>query len=338
MRRPGERGFTLIELVTSMAVGLTVTTMVTGSLIMYQKNSNRELDYTQAQQNARASLAVLEHHLRQAGYGTSTSASSGVIAIGSCGVGDGISCNAVDAGSDRLRLAAADASTMDSQALWAPGKSLLRSENKDNYGGGATCPPAIPNGSKIVISGPCPAAGGATVSSVLTIEKDVNDGQYCHKYQWSGALACSNYDDNQTLESGAYREVDFYISRTDAAHPTLMLDPDGSGSAAAVPVAYDIEDLQIQYGLDTSTPNPDRVVEMWCDQLALSSCATGLADDHTNQSRVIAVKVAVVARTPVADPGYASPSVTVADNTIPGGDGYVRWVYRSVIRLRSINP
>jgi len=338
MRRRGERGFTLIELVTSMAVGLTVTTMVTGSLIMYQKNSNRELDFTQAQQNARASLAILEHYLRQTGYGVSTSASSGVVAIGSCSAVDTISCNAVDAGSDRLRLASADATTMDSQALWEPGKSLLRSQKKANYGGGATCPPAIPNGTKIVISGPCPAAGGANVSSVLTIDKDVNSGQYCHAYQWSGTLGCANYDDNQTLQSGTYREVDFYISRTDPAHPTLMLDPDGSGAAAAVPVAYDIDDLQIQYGVDTSTPDPDRAVEMWCNQLALSSCATGLADDHTNQSRVIAVRVAVVARTPVADPGYTSPSVTAADHTIPGGDGYVRWVYRSVIRLRSINP
>jgi prepilin-type N-terminal cleavage/methylation domain-containing protein len=338
--RGGQRGFTLIELMVSLAVGATVATMIAGTMILFQQNSNRELNFTQAQQNARASLAILEYYLRQAGYGLSPSDPSSPVAVGACRVPDGISCDNVDAGSDRLRIASADASTLDGQPVWEPGGSMIRMQDKTDYGGGTTCPPGLAVDTKLVISAPCQKPPPDNAYSVLTIEKDVHDGQYCHKYQVSGSTGCKydNSSGSKLLASAGYREVDFYIDRTDAAHPTLMMDPDGSGTAVAVPVAYDIEDLQVQYGVDTTPGSADRIVEQWCDQLSLASCNTGLADDRTNQSRVIAVRVAVVARTPYVEAGYTSPGVTVFGHPSPGNDGYARWVYRSVIRLRSINP
>ena len=44
-----------------------------------------------------------------------------------------------------------------------------------------------------------------------------------------------------------------------------------------------------------------------------------------------------MARTASPQKGYKSSAITVSDHAVAGGDAYRRWVYRSVIALRSIS-
>ncbi len=126
---------------------------------------------------------------------------------------------------------------------------------------------------------------------------------------------------------GKARFVRYFIDNTtDPAHPTLMVDRmEGTGHPAQ-PVADDIEDMQLTYGLDTTTP-PDGVVDSWTPTPA-------------NLSQIRQVRLQLIARTRFPEAGWAEKRPGIEDGfgnrpraTTP--DGYRRRTYDIVIDVRN---
>ncbi|TFH29086.1 MAG: hypothetical protein E4G97_07820 [Deltaproteobacteria bacterium] len=117
------------------------------------------------------------------------------------------------------------------------------------------------------------------------------------------------------------RFVRYYIdSTTDPAHPTLMVDR--LGGITPQPLADDIEDMQLEYGIDTSAP-ADGIVDSW-----VASPAT--------PSQIRQVRLLFIARTRLPAAGWSETRPALGNH--PGGgtpDGYRRRIYDIVIDVRN---
>lgn len=329
-----QRGLSLIELMVSIAVSGVVMTVIAGSFVSQQTVSLRQQQYSDAQQNARAALSVIQHHLREAGWGFAPYVAVGVPAVGRCmgNLADD-QCNNLDAdgSADRLQVSSL-----------SPDGFVLRSTDAQTTEGTISVANGFPGhpldedtnvGRQLVISGPCATLADETKSAadVVTIT-DISGG--------SGVPSVYTFDDSdQVACTGTYREnfnlgllvrSEFYIDRSEAS-PRLMLE---NGDIAPHVLAYDIEDLQVQYGIDYNDLNGN-APDIWCDDVNV--CNTGLVAPRENQEHIVAVRVAIVARTRDVLTGYTAPSLTVFDHEIAGEDGYRRWIYRTTIALRNVH-
>lgn len=338
-RRTGKRGFSLVELMVTLFVASVVGAAIVRSVVLQQENYMMQLANTEAQQNARAALSILQSYLRRVGWGIAAGADSGLVFIGQCSNGaTPDTCNAVDVGSDRIRIINGKFGSSVFANFWQPGYSMFRIGPKpgtDIWGN-------IPSGTKVVVSGTCkcpPDCDGSgqplKATDIITIGNDIPDGQWFHKYQYTGSLSC-NYDDATDGAFAPAEITDFRIDRTQPL-PRLMMHPNGAGGVTTeVEVASNIDDLQISYGLDTTSPT-DQIVDIWCNSVQIADCATGLGTTRANQSRIIAARVAVVALARQAKKDVRS--VTVFDHIINAPDDlYRRFVYRTTVSFRSVNP
>jgi type IV pilus assembly protein PilW len=115
------------------------------------------------------------------------------------------------------------------------------------------------------------------------------------------------------------RFVRYYIdSTTDPAHPTLMVDR--MGGLTHQPLADDIEDMQLTYGLDT---NADGVVDSWS-----ASPAT--------PSQIRQVQLQIIARTRLPEAGWSEKRPALGNRAAgTTADGYRRRTYDIVIDVRN---
>ena len=130
------------------------------------------------------------------------------------------------------------------------------------------------------------SAGGFFDNELILVTDNTNTT--ADLYQISGTptgspitLNSGNYNVHPNFPSGGYlasppamvakaRFVRYFIDNTtDPAHPTLMVQR--LGGNASQPLADDIEDMQFEYGIDTSTPT-DGVVDSW---IRARRCAAG---------------------------------------------------------------
>jgi type IV pilus assembly protein PilW len=117
------------------------------------------------------------------------------------------------------------------------------------------------------------------------------------------------------------RFVRYFIdATTDPAHPTLMVD--WLNGLAPQPVADDIEDLQLLYGLDTS-PIPDGIVDAW-------------TTNPTTPSQIRQVRLQIMARSRLPDRNWSETRPALGNHA--GGvaaDGYRRRISDVMIDVRN---
>src|SRR5262245_2135896 len=105
--RANERGMTLVELAITLAIAGIVTTGVFSTMLSQQQIYARVLSAGEAQENARAALNFIERLARETGWSYAAAVTLGTPAAGQCFTGALTdTCDAIDAGSDRLRLVA----------------------------------------------------------------------------------------------------------------------------------------------------------------------------------------------------------------------------------------
>ena len=358
------RGFSLVELMVALGVGAVVMTTFAGTMISQQRNAYMQLEATEAQQNARAVINILQRYIRAAGTSfTASPTIMGAIAIGGCFTPQSNPAalvpeskngcdNAIDVGdttntyrSDRIRIAYANPDGMNHAAASA------------NFSSGGTISvvmsPAATPGHPWAGTAPFMALISGTCSGDSNMYNDlfqVTAKTTGNPVQYTLAVAtgfttqlCSTR--TYSIGSGGYRfaqaqVTDFYIDRSlGVTEPRLMVNfLPNRGMGQAQVVAYDIDDVQFRYGID-SLPNValgDGIADIWCDDPSAtgSTCNTGLSD-RVNQARIVAVHMAVVARTRTARPDQpASSSMTNFNHTI-NGDNYKRWVFYTTVALRN---
>ena len=399
-RRLREKGFTLVELMLTVGLGGIVAGAIVGTMVTQQQGYQTALEFSEAQQNIRAALDVINYYARQAGRGFAVAGNgtgSSVVTlagspfIGTCYSGSSHSgsglgaaqdnCDNIDTDVDRLRIAFADASKIYDDAAYdlaiddsAGEIKICCDESGSELCHGSTSVGALHASTETVssaspiyglISGTCSDGSLANDLVLLTSSSDCSSlssgyNTYTYNSDLSGAttsttLTCS-------YSAGAFRlsraeVIDFFIDKTtDSLHPTLNMNrQSAAGSDNVQIVAYDIEDIQFQYGLDTSS-TPDGILgdggtPVWCDDLYTTSDSVGdddcaglgvLGSTAAYQQRVIALRTAVIVRTRHQRSRLMKHNVSVFDgatypleseNNIRGN--YRRWIFRSTIGLRN---
>lgn len=351
-RTKSQAGFTLIELMATTAMAMVVFSSLFGAMIAQQKSYGAQMAASEASQNARAALGILKNELRMAGWGINGHPDANFPPVGTCNnATDPQDCNNLPTvgdttrNADRLRLVTMSPSRFDSLTNWQSGPSTLRTHRKSVYA--EEDAPGIPEGALALIDGECD--DGTPFTGVVTVRASVEDSEYWHTYQFDPpptglpAPPCTNLADGFRISSADV--VDYYIDRSEET-PRLMRHwnpggEDGFGNATvARVVAYGIDSLQVQYGIDLGLnfleARPDQQIDLWCDDLTNCDTSAESSTAFTPQqlaARVQAVRIAVVAAAPTTAVANAS-DFSVFDETIPADDQR-RWVFRGTVRLRN---
>lgn len=381
--RKSERGFTLMELMVAAALGLIVIGGVFGTMVTQQQTYMAQLQISESAQNARAAVDIIRTSLRAAGWGfVSSEAGTGIPPVGTCwaaNVTDQSTCNELSADnpngssilSDRLRIFYIEpGASFSRNTTWTSSTKLSVNDT--------TRTPLVV-GDLAIMSGSCtaPTTGIYTgIAKVTAVSTSGGATSYTFNTAVDGypAFTCTNMSAGFAFGLGHVTEfwVDRALATTDKTAgatntPRLMMmtnrngrDPfaeTSSGLPVAQTVAYDIDALQVRYGLDCGSVTsgqlcknatngaPDNILDnistgnAFCNDLRSTNCDSGLSVIQ-NQMRVMAVQIAVIPRTrdmirktTTGMPMTGGPTV-VFGSTIPG-DGYRRWIFRSTIALRN---
>jgi len=362
MIRKHQRGVTLIELLFTIGLGSIVAVMFFNALQAQKRVFLQSLDRTEGMQNGRAALSVVKKYVRYAGWGfrminlAGISQPQGVVPIGSCAdpsVPKNVSYTACDCGptpttckSDSIRIVYIDP-TSYTESLALPDISGGSLQVRDT----AT---HLQAGDLAIISGICatfPYTELLTVTNA-TFDTVAKTATYTISRYSDGSATCPsspNYAAGAAF--GKAILVDLYIDRSNSLHPELRTRQwTGNGTATISTVAYDIDDLQARYGIDTTLPDPDGRVATsdWCNNVSDSSAPSGGGCGFSGLStadklgRIVATKVGIVVRsrdykplevykTPPAAFTFSPWNVSLQTH----GDGYFRWVFRATIASRN---
>jgi type IV pilus assembly protein PilW len=309
-----EAGFSLVEVMAALVILAIAMTAVFATFISQQKSFTVQNRVAEMQQNLRQAVEYISRDIRLAGYGI-----PGNVTIPN---------NVVAAGVTSLRsLYAKDNTTGPDQIfiLYLFDMDANQPPTTDN----ALGVPANAGSITVPTSTGFLATGGELVL--------VTDGTTADLYETSAASGTTltfgggygyNAGHTNSYPAGSppvavakARFVRYYIdSTTDPAHPTLMVDR--MGGLASQPLADDIEDMQLTYGLDTSSP-ADGVVDTW-------------ASNPTTPSQIRQVRLQFIGRTRLPEAGWSETRPAIGNHvagTTP--DGYRRRIYDIVIDVRN---
>ena len=307
--RHSEAGFSLIEVMAALVILAIALTAVFATFISQQKSFTVQNRVAEMQQNLRQAVEYMSRDIRMAGYAIPDNVT--------------IPTNIVAAGVTSLRsLYAKDNTTGPDQIyiLYLFDMDANQPRASDNASGGPY------NGASITVA---TTAGFLTTGRELVL---ITDGTTADLYETSAAGGTTlTFAGGYTYNSGhskSYpfpstvakaRFVRYFIdSTTDPTHPTLMVDR--MGGAAAQPLADDIEDMQLTYGLDT---NGDGNVDTWTSSPAIPS-------------QIRQIRLQFIARTRLPEAGWSETRPALgnrAAGTTP--DGYRRRTYDIVIDVRN---
>ena len=343
-----QRGFSLIELMVAITLGLLI---VTGLTSIFASNSQTRAQIEQASQqmeNGRYAMQLLTDDLRNAGYlaefdarklttpptkpdpcATDLPTLTSALPIAVQGYDNGTNAptclSDVMAGTDivvirRASTCAVGDTNCDPQIAGAP------------YFQASACNSAAELGSNTIAN----YYALNTDTTQLTLHK-----KDCNPPTTAGTLAPYHQ----------YRTHIYFVANNDKSGdgiPTLKRAELGASGFTIVPLVEGIQNLQIEYGIDTSTngltsgllgtpavytADPDSVNISWC-----------LGAIHTGCWRnTVAAKINLLARNTAIAAGYQDNKIYSlglnADGTTntvgPFNNGYKRHVYESVVRLNN---
>lgn len=310
-------GLSLIELMVSITLGLMI---LSGVAIVFTNTSaaRNEVERTSRQiENGRYAIEVLSDELRLAGFFGELDVAS-VSAPGSMPANQ-CSVSATD-WQNWIRLhvqgfangTGFDQTTCALQNHKANTDILLVRRARTCIAGSSGCPAAIGGGAYIQVS----LCGTEVVTHALDTLVSVGTAPFVLKKK-----DCTNNADLRQYYVRVY-----YISTDNGSGvsvPTLkQMELDG-GVWVTTPLVEGIEQMKIEYGVDTNTDGaPDSYV----------ATPASLAD-WTN---VVAVNVHLLARNLETSPGYTdNKTYTLGSTTFAPGDGFRRHVYSSLVRLNN---
>ena len=310
--RHTEAGFSLIEVMSALVILAIALTAVFATFISQQKSFTVQSRVAEMQQNLRQAVEFMSRDIRMGGYGIPDNVA--------------IPNNIVAAGVTSIRSIYAIDNTTGPDQLF-----ILYMFDMDGNQPPAVNTAAMTGTGSVTVDntdGFLPAGGELVL---------ITDGTTADLFQTTLAggglltFGAGAYNAGHTKLYGLgpppstvakARFVRYFIdSTTDPAHPTLMVGRNVPGQAAQ-PLADDIEDMQLGYGIDTSAP-ADGIVDGWVDNPA-------------TPSQVRQVRLRFVARTRLPEAGWSETRPAIGNH--PGGgtaDGYRRRTYDIVIDVRN---
>ncbi len=315
--RSSREGFTLVEVMTAMVILGIVATAAYATFQFQHASFTVQNRLAEAQQNLRATLEIMSRDIRMAGYGIpqAVNVPAGLLPGGDNTIRNIRTLNRTT-GPDEIYILymydmdaavpstdaptgmAIYASTLNvtSVAGFWDGDLVLVGDgiNADLFE--VTQPPAAPT----LNFDPGGSANGFNDATPHT--------------------PFPGYAAGTTTVSKA-RFVRYFIDTTDPDHPTLMLD---RMTGAAQPLADDIEDMQVQYGLDT---DGDFVVDTVVN-----------APTAAQVSQIKQVRLFLSARTRTLEKGWQDARPALADRAGGAADSYRRRFIQNGIAIDLRNP
>lgn len=315
----GDRGFSLIELMVSVALGLIILTAL---FIIFVGNirSRGEIEKASQQiENGRYAIQLLTEDLRLAGYfaefDPSLLASPGALP-------------------DVCATAISDLKN----------SFMLHVQGTNN---GATTPSCVADlkaDTDIVVvrrASTCAAGSAGCVeiagaphfqSSLCSSPSELEHPTYLdHHFKLSATAADLTLKKRDCTTAAAYyryrTHVYFVANNNESGDgiPTLKRAELGAAGFSVVPLVEGIEDLQVEYGLDKTTV--DGAPESY------TAAPASIEDWRT----VVSVKIGLLARNTEKTQGYTDPKTyTLLSNAaISYSDGYKRHAFQSTVRLNN---
>jgi type IV pilus assembly protein PilW len=316
-RRDSEGGFTLVEVLAAMVILLIATTAVYATFTTQQKTFTIQNRVAEMQQNLRQGAEYMMRDIRMSGYGVpplpdNVTIPNNVVAAGVTSI-RGIYALDNTTGPDQLFVFYQYDMDTSQPPAWLSSAMATASTaiSVDNVFG-------FENGDLILVSSGTTAdlfrVTGAPAAPVLPHDTSGYNAAAAHP-----AFPAGGYLASPPATVAKARFARYFIDvTTDPAHPTLMVDR--MAGAAPQPVADDIEDMQLTYGIDA---NADGIVEAW-------------TPTPGTPSQVRQVRLQLLARARLADANWSETRPPLGNRA--GGttaDGYRRRILDVVIDVRN---
>lgn len=317
--RRSEAGYSLVEVMAALVILSIALTAVFATFISQQRSFTVQNRVAEMQQNLRQAAEYMSRDIRVAGYGIpgnitipNNLVAAGVTSIRSFYPKDNTT------GPDQIYLLYFFDMDDNQRSTWntATMASGAGTVTVDNTGG------FLSTGELVIVT------DGVNAQLFETISKTANALNF-------GGVTFPGTASNTYLPGSPppamstvakARFVRYFIdSTTDPAHPTLMVDR--MAGLPPQPVADDIEDLQLSYGLDTSGGG---AVTAWRNRLG-DPVLTAAEIPQIRQ-----VRLQIIARTRLPEAGWAETRPALGNQAAgAGADGYRRRIYDIVIDVRN---
>jgi len=310
-----QRGFSLVELLVSILLAMTLLTAAYSVYFGASRVSKFQTQIARMQDNARMAMDVLAQNFRRAGFTINYNNYPIGTTVG--GLASKIVPVNSTTGPDSVSLAGIPGSTVHYLTQEAaPGSRTLYLDTASG----------VTTTSVIALSYTHSAlVNKITGTGTVELDTAVPAGSLQMKYYGPTAISHGTTTVKQPAEVVALTSTRFYIDKSDPAHPTLYQD--------SFPLAEDIEDLQIAYGVDINNNNVIDPGE-WTSTPATYNVG-GISMNATNL--IYEVRITIVARTSQEDRGWESQSrtITAEDHTNNFNDKYHRFVLTRIVKCRN---
>ncbi|MGZ3181563.1 MAG: PilW family protein [Telluria sp.] len=339
MRRSLSRqaGFTLAELMIAITIGLLIVAGMT-TLLVNNSQAQSEIERVNRQiENGRYAMEVISNDLRNAGFMGELDPTKLTTPTR---IHDPCSTTMSDI-ADGLQFAVtgvdnADSSTVSCLSDIKSGTDVIVVRRTETcFADGTDCDAASAGGPFLQVSlcmnsteleSNTPTDWyklGATTSGMDRHQRDCTTVAGVRRYLTHIYYIATGNDDNTSVPT---------LKRAD-----IVSDATGNMSVNTVALVEGIENLQLEYGMDTTTPASDGVADVFTSAPSTYSGCGGDAQACavTNWKNVVSVQVSLLARSADQSPGwtdnksYVLGAVTV---TAPG-DHYKRHVFQAMIGL-----
>ncbi len=344
--RPAQRGYTIVELMVAITIGLVILAALV-SVFAGNSRTRAEIErFNQQTDNGRTALQMLIDDLHNAGY-----------------LGE---LNPVGLPLAAAIVAKPNPCATDVVSLTNDALIPIQGYDINNGAVAPTCvsAPTVPDrkpGTDILVvrrastctvgaAGCDPQVGGLPYFQASTCSLDIAAGNYYKIDTNAGNLTL------QRAVVGAcaavaplrrYRTHIYFIAQNDKAGdgiPTLKRAELGAGAFTVVPLVEGIENLQIEYGLDTNVPATGAPAVYTSDPDNYNGCAPTPLTCLGYWQNTVAARIYVLARSTTTTQGYVDNKqytlgltfAGAAYNVGPFNDSYKRHLYESVVTLNNI--
>lgn len=317
-RRRSQAGFTLIELMIALVMFSFAVAGVLSVAVSLVNGFREQRAVIGAETSARSALEIMGDALRGASPGVS-SGSIRTVDSATCGTNSAFSVINSSSGSDEMTVTYAYGSVVTStRTVYTAGTTVLTLVDGSEIGVGDTLLITDFTTGHLVTVTAKPSTNVVTLAA-----------QTCASATM--ALPAGGYGAG-SLVIRALR-ARFFIANLDGV-PTLWMDPDAGGSAAAEPLAEGVQDMQIAIGVDSTTNGLTEVGAVANDD----EWQGNVAGDSTLVGATRAVRITLVARALSPVSGTASYVLPAAEDRPAGTatDNYRRRLLTSTIEVRNL--
>ncbi len=329
-------GYTLVELMVSITISVAVLVGLVG---LFSNNSRTRSEIERANQqteNGSYALQVLTDDLRNAGYLGTLDPTP----LATPGVKPDACATDLPTLQSAMVLAVQGydngAGGPGCIADWRAGTDILVIRRSSSCAvGDPGCDPLIAGDSYLQVSGCSNTTelGSGNIALYYGLNTNV------------ASLTLHQKDCVTTAPIYQYLTRIYFVANNDAPGdgiPTLKRAELGPNGFSIVPIVEGIENLQIEYGLDTATPTTGSPAVYTADPDSFNGCAPAACVAYWRT--VVAAKLYVLARNTSTTPGYTDSKaytlgLTAAGvpNSVPASnDGFKRHVYQSLVRLNNV--